>query len=113
LRQAIPNDYQYVPLALMLELAHDTGVRFEPFTKDTFKAYTVPVLLRAIYQQLRAKVTAHAGGTAERTAVTLPDADWAWLRRHYLHRSHHGIAMAPRLAGGKSNQVPERFIIEG
>ena len=112
-RRALPNDYQYVPLALMLELAHGNGMKFQDFTEDKFKAYTVSVPLRAVYQQLRAQVTAHAGGTAERTLVALPPADWAWLRRYYLHRSHHGIAMAPRLVGEKPHQLPERFLIEG
>ena len=97
----------------MLELAHDNGLQFESFTKDKFKAYTVPVALRGIYTLLRAQVTTHAGGTAERTPVTLPLADLAWLRGRYLHRSHHGIAMAPRLVGDKPHQLPERFIIAG
>jgi hypothetical protein len=109
-REDLSNDYQYVPLAIMRKLAEKNGMKFESLREDKFKGYAVPPLLQSVHAALRTDALEHYGsGSLQKKSITLPPEQLRWLRKNYLHISHHGIPMAPRLVDG----VPNRYVIAG
>ncbi|HEX8658892.1 MAG TPA: hypothetical protein VF690_15210, partial [Hymenobacter sp.] len=79
-REGLPNDYQYVPLALMRELAERNGMKFESLREDKFKGYAVPPLLQAVHAALRTKALDHYGsGSLQKKSITLPPEQLRWL----------------------------------
>jgi len=91
--RTVPNTYQYVSLAIMLQLivAANCEIHFGPPTAADERdvKYTVePGRLAAIQDRLVkfAVATFHAA-PAEAVTAPLPALDYHWLRQHYLHLS--------------------------
>ena len=92
-RREVPNTYQYVALHLMRKLAGlaASGMQFSTPTQDgeqrNIKCYLAPgTRLAAIQAQLEHFVLPRYAETQPLIAP-LPEADYHWLRQHYLHLS--------------------------
>lgn len=81
--------YQLIPLDIMVSLAQQGGLQFEPFEGNN-KAYAVPHSLQAVGARMKAFVLARPGPVSQ-TPYTPPTyelpASELWVRREYLHRS--------------------------
>ena len=115
-RRVLTHHYQFVPLALMVELAQQAEVKvtFESFDLDDNQDYRVPDDLQGLKALMRDFVQARPGPVSEQpyvpVAFRLPD-EFMLLRKKYLHRSAvkgelsmNGIAMAGRETKG----LPDR-----
>jgi hypothetical protein len=104
--RSLTNEYQYVPLALMHELA-TAGGRHEAldlasFADRRFAAYRVPSPLAGLSQHFIARARALDGARTRQAVTCRSVAETHWLRNRYLHRSakqdgdEETIGMEPR-----------------
>ena len=87
--------YQLIPLAIMVSLAHKSGLRLElgdfdaqtvSFVGEGSQVYNVPAQLVQLRQDMHGFALAHDG--AHRVAFALPlTAEGKLVRNQYLHRS--------------------------
>lgn len=80
-RRLIPLHYQFITLAIMLELADKSDVKFKSL-EGKFLNYVIPPKLKPVADYLMGEVR------MQKTEVTLPP-EHAWVRNAYLHRSAH------------------------
>lgn len=80
-RRLIPLHYQFITLAIMLELADKSDVKFKSL-EGNFLNYVIPPKLKPVADYLMGEVR------MQKTEVTLPP-EHAWVRNAYLHRSAH------------------------
>lgn len=105
-RKAIPNSYQFIPLAIMVKLAEKYGLKFN---KKEFEAgdklYSVPEDLQDAKESLIAYAESNDGAVSKK--VTVREEYLKPIRNKYLHRStSDSFGMGGRYKDGKPYRKP-------
>jgi len=111
----LTHEYQFIPLAIMMALAQESGMEFEPLEGNN-APYRVPTPLQELGELMKAAVLARPGPVSlepyEPATYRLPDA-FLWVRNRYLHRSAiqgEGSLDDISMAGRYVEKLPSRQI---
>ncbi|RZK30632.1 MAG: hypothetical protein EOO63_06215 [Hymenobacter sp.] len=114
--RVLTNAYQFIPLAIMVDLAQQSAMQFHPF-EGKYAAYQVPGPLQGLAAAMHGYVLGRPAPRSmkpyEPAQYVLPD-QYKWVRNQYLHRSaiQGSTPKANLTMGGRYvNRLPSRQII--